>query len=99
MEYIDKQGYTAMLCEESGVANGIIGKSHKDPTQQGLSIETSWPAVLVSVTIKALEEFLSTGEVRFSGKRVDRRERRASRGTNRMRRKTDALIQEAVACA
>jgi hypothetical protein len=92
LEYIDKQGYTAMLSKEAGVTQGIIGTSHTDPTYTGLSIETSWPAVLVSVTIKALEEFLRTTEIEFSGKRVDRRDTRAARGGNRMRRRTDTLV-------
>lgn len=92
MEYIDKHGYTAMLCKKAGVAPGIIGTSHTDPTCTGLLIQTSWPAALMAVTIKTLEEFLRTTEIEFSGKCVDRRNTRAARGANRMRRKTDALV-------
>lgn len=92
MEYIDKDGYTAMLREEGGITQGIIGTSHTDPTQTGLSIQTSWPAVLMSVTIKALEEYLRTSEIELSGKSADRRATRAARSANRMRRKTDTLV-------
>jgi hypothetical protein len=88
LEHIDKYGYTSILRKESAVSQGVIGTSHTDPTHTSLSIETSWPAVLISVTMKALDEFLRTSEIEFSGKGGDRRETPSERRSRRARRRS-----------
>jgi hypothetical protein len=85
-EHVDERAYPAIPGVES-------------PTHHGLSIETSWAEVLISLTIRALEEFLAVGEVQFGLKRFDRRASCGHGGTNLMRRKTDALMPAATIAA
>jgi hypothetical protein len=86
LESIDERAYPAMPGLES-------------LTHHGLSIETSWPEVFISLTIRALEEFLAVGEVQFSAKRFDRRARCGDSGANLMRRKTDGSMAAAIIAA
>jgi hypothetical protein len=86
LEHIDERADPAI----PGVASS---------THHGLSIETSWAEVLISLTNRALEEFLAVGEVQFSLKRFDRRACCGHGGTNLMRRKTDGSMAAAVIAA
>jgi hypothetical protein len=86
LEYIGERAYPAI----PGVEN---------PTHHGLSIETSWAEVLISLTIRALDEFLAVGAVQFSPKRFDRRAGCGQSGANLMRRKTDGSMPAAIIAA